>query len=115
MLFPDNLYVEPGNDYDGDGLNLPDGITFESYKRNGNSFSYSYCSEYTEAQWEALEQAGAVFMPETYLWDGDDYMNYGGYNAVWCWTSTPAESSNSAKCLHITADGKADQVIVDML
>ena len=115
MLFPDNLYLEPGYDYDGDCLNLPDGITFESYKRQGNSFSYSHCSEYTEAQWEALEQVGAVFMPETYLWDGDDYMNYGGYNAVWCWTSTPAESSNSAKCLHITADGKADQVIVGML
>lgn len=113
MLFPDNLYLEPGYDYDGDFLDLPDGIMFESYKRNGNRFRYTGCSEYTEAQWEALEQAGAVFLPETYIFDGDTYYNYTGLNAVLCWTST-AENNGSAKCLHITADMKANQVIVGM-
>lgn len=113
MLFPDNLYLEPGYDYDGDFLDLPDGIMFESYKRQGNHFTYLWCSEYTEAQWEAVEQAGAVFLPETYMFEDDTYYNYPGLNAVLCWTST-AENNGSAKCLNITVDKEINQVIIGM-
>ena len=113
ILFPDNLYVEPGYDSDGDRLNLPDGILFISYQDN-SQFTYHSNNEYTESQWEALEQAGAVFMPESYFYDSDTYYNYQGMNAIWCWTSTPSANGNSsAKCLNITKDKKANNVIID--
>lgn len=61
MLFPDDIYNGDSND----GLNLPDGIMFSSYKNEGNKFSGSYNNAYTSEEWTKLEEAGAVAFPET--------------------------------------------------
>ena len=95
MLFPDDIYNGDSND----GLNLPDGLTFASYKNVGNKFTCPSSNAYTYEEWTKLEEAGAVVFPETGVVEFEpvpehgkyDFPNYrgDGYKRMYCWTSTP--------------------------
>lgn len=70
-----------------DNFTLPTGLSFNSgvYNNNYGSNYYKQKNEYTKAQWEKMETAGAVFLPAAGSRVGTDYFNVGlGYY----WSST---------------------------
>ena len=103
LLFPDNAYEQ----YFSSGrLNLPDNMIFKPYAIS-NLFIYGESTnKYSAAEWEKLERGvGAVFIREIGQMAGTSYLHGPGYDAVYCWTSTPTDGDDTkAKCL-VMQDG----------
>ena len=64
----------------------PDGIIFDGYANN---------IEYTAAQWSAMEQNGAVFLPAAGYRFGTDVYGVGRFVSGYYWSSSPDEDNNN--------------------
>ena len=82
-----------------DSWTLPTGCSF-TFGFASNNFGWTH-NNYTLAQWEQMEGAGAVFLPAAGIRDGT-YVLGTGSNGVY-WSSTP-NSESSANLLDFSSD-----------
>lgn len=79
----------------------PDGITNPAYINQTSYLSWSNASSYNQAQWEAMETAGAVFLPmggyRSYSSNNPGYTS--GYAYYW---STTVKSNSDAYIMQFT-------------
>ena len=113
LLFPDNAYDLYFN---YDKLHLPDNMMFRPYATN-NCFRYGQSvNKYSEAEWNKLErEVGVVFIAERGVMLNDTYTNGSGWDAIYCWTSTPTNGDDTkAKCLVMKDDFTFNNIIRDV-
>ena len=102
-----NLNVSGGKFVNGvillpDDWTCPAGVTFKSgFAAEAGEQAFADHQTLTLDQWEALEAAGAVFLPAAgYRHNGSNVINVGSYGAYW--SATPSSSDN-AKYLSFTS------------
>lgn len=81
---------------DGYNQGTPDGVSWES--EHINTHESSYAATCTTAGWEALEDAGCVFLPYAGERSGTTVSNVGSEGFYWSATSADA---NDARALHM--------------
>ena len=81
-----------------DSWTLPSGLTFKSGKASSTGYEYySTVNEYTAAEWQKMENAGAVFLPASGRRSGSTVYRVGNYGYFW---SSSYYSSGSAYYLY---------------
>ena len=89
ILFPD-VFEWPMLDEGHSNYKYPNGINDGTIRYTGNGAS---ASSYSVAEWSVLEDAGAIFLPQTSYWSGTNFVNT---NNGYYWASDLPSGSTSS-------------------